>query len=207
MAVRRTSIVTVEGFQSSYVDASNLLTSERIKHIDDSGNIVTLKQALGEAGGVTQVDTLPATGEEGKIYYNTTDGKYYTYDDGEYAPLGVEETTIITDIDDVETYGPSDTPSECDYIIEPNVFYNIEDWDNASPAGSADGLMLHIDSAEGVYAGRFTAWKDDMALGFFGADVTIPDNIPDIVQGHTYEFNLYQGVCLITDITSSEGGE
>lgn len=210
MAVRRTSIVTVEGFQSSYVDASNLLTSERIKHTDDSGNTTTLKQALGEAGGVTQVDTLPATGEGGKIYYNTTDGKYYTYSDGEYTPLGSSEVAVITDITDVEVYAVGGVTSECTYVIEPNIFYNIEDWDNSSPSGSADGLILYINSVEGPYAGRFTAWKDNMFLGFFvtdGTDVIVPDNIPDIIEGHTYEFNLYQGVCLIVDITSTEGGE
>lgn len=33
----------------------------------------------GAGGGVEKVDTLPEKGEEGKIYYNTNDKKYYTY--------------------------------------------------------------------------------------------------------------------------------
>lgn len=34
---------------------------------------------IGGAGGVQKVDTLPEKGEEGKVYYNTTEKKYYIY--------------------------------------------------------------------------------------------------------------------------------
>lgn len=49
-------------------------------------SIEGLAEYLSKAGiaGTTTVDELPVTGEVGKIYYNTSDGKYYTYstDDG-----------------------------------------------------------------------------------------------------------------------------
>lgn len=43
-----------------------------------------VKTNIGGDSGVTSVSVLPDIGEVGKIYYNTTDGKYYTYstDDG-----------------------------------------------------------------------------------------------------------------------------
>lgn len=48
-------------------------------------------------GGVEKVDTLPKTGEEGKIYYNTTDKKYYTYtNEGGFNEIGSGIETVTT---------------------------------------------------------------------------------------------------------------
>lgn len=40
---------------------------------------ITKAENIIGGAGVTQVAELPATGDEGKIYYNTTEKKYYTY--------------------------------------------------------------------------------------------------------------------------------
>jgi hypothetical protein len=40
---------------------------------------ITKAENIIGGAGVTQVTELPATGDEGKIYYNTTEKKYYTY--------------------------------------------------------------------------------------------------------------------------------
>lgn len=43
---------------------------------------------VSAGNGVTKVDTLPEQGEQGKIYHNTTDGKYYVYDGSKYSEFG-----------------------------------------------------------------------------------------------------------------------
>lgn len=51
----------------------------------------------GNSTGVTSVSTLPATGEEGKIYYNTTDNKYYIYNtDSGFSTLG--DDILVDDV-------------------------------------------------------------------------------------------------------------
>ena len=46
----------------------------------------------GAGGGVEKVDTLPETGEEGKIYYNTTNKQYYRYHEGSgFSTMGLED--------------------------------------------------------------------------------------------------------------------
>lgn len=49
----------------------------------------------GNGTGVTSVSSLPATGEEGKIYYNTTDNKYYIYNtDSGFKILGGDDIMV-----------------------------------------------------------------------------------------------------------------
>lgn len=51
----------------------------------------------GAGGGVEKVDTLPKTGEEGKIYYNTSDGTYYGYDKKGFTAIGsdIEKVRVL----------------------------------------------------------------------------------------------------------------
>ena len=47
---------------------------------------------IGGAGGVQKVATLPEKGEEGKIYYNTTNKQYYRYHEGSgFSTMGLED--------------------------------------------------------------------------------------------------------------------
>ena len=162
-----------------------------------------------KGGGVIIVNTLPDTGEEGKIYYNTTTGTYYISDNGKWRTFN--ETTVVTSLDDVETWGHQGVLSFNEYILEPNIFYNISNWDNSGTPQTYPGIRLHVTNLNGLYAGRFTAWKDNMSLWFTSdnnEELIVPDNIPDIVNGHTYEFNVWQGVLILVDVTSTEqGGE
>lgn len=74
----------------------------------------------------------------------------------------------------------------------------------------ADTSMTFKFVGDGIYAGRFTAWADDMNITW-PASVTTPDSVDTtIVNGHTYEFNVWQGVLILADVTtttSTEGGE
>lgn len=82
MMIRNKSVVTTSGFTDSYVPIEKAL--QRIGGISGFG-------------GVIQVAELPATGEESKIYYNTTEKKYYTYttDDG-WKEIGNDNITTST---------------------------------------------------------------------------------------------------------------
>lgn len=90
-------------------------------------------------GGVEKVDTLPKTGEEGKIYYNTSDGKYYVYDKKEFTSIGSGIETVTTfnvipngvDVPSVDTQIPI-APDEESYPF-PALYYrytndNIKLW-------------------------------------------------------------------------------
>lgn len=51
----------------------------------------------GAGGGVQKVDTLPEKGEDGKIYYNTNNKKYYTYTNkGGFNEIGSGVETVTT---------------------------------------------------------------------------------------------------------------
>lgn len=168
-----------------------------------------VKQIQTGEGGVTKVDTLPEQGEEGKIYYNTTTGTYYISDNGKWRTFN--ETTVVTSLDDVEhEQGIANS-----YILEPGVFYNISNWrtfEDDSPINNR--LYFNFNPYDGIYAGRFTAWADDMNITW-PAGVTTPDSVDTtIVNGHTYEFNVWQGVLILADVTTTaaantttEGGE
>lgn len=173
-----------------------------------------VKIKFDDGGGVTKVDTLPEQGEEGKIYYNTTTGTYYISDNGKWRTFN--ETTVVTNLDDVPRQ-PSVGGAQAwnSYVLSPNVFYNIANW-NRVPAGGvpSTSMVFDFNPADGIYAGRFTAWADDMNITW-PAGVTTPDSVDTtIVNGHTYEFNVWQGVLFLADVTTTanantttEGGE
>jgi hypothetical protein len=168
------------------------------------GNFIEISSpAVPES--VVSVDELPESGDAGKIYYNTTDNTYNIWDaeKSAFTHLGVDETVVITDIDDVEQAKEELIPGTQSviangYVLEPNVFYNIENWQKDL---TFDGIAFKFDATDNnVYAGRFTAWADAMSIGL-PAGVSLPDETVDIIEGHTYEFNIWQGVCIIQDVT------
>ena len=88
-------------------------------------------------GGVKKVDTLPETGEAGKIYYNTTDGTYYVYDKKGFTTIGngIETVAtfnhIFTDLASVDTQIPIAPDEDSDPL--PALYYqytkgNIKLW-------------------------------------------------------------------------------
>lgn len=94
-------------------------------------------------GGVEKVDTLPEKGEEGKIYYNTTDKKYYTYtNEGGFNETGSGIETVTTfgvvpkgeDMPSVDTQIPISPDEQSDFLLAlPALYYqytndNIKLW-------------------------------------------------------------------------------
>lgn len=146
-------------------------------------SIEGLAEYLSEAGiaGTTTVDELPTSGEGGKIYYNTSDGKYYIYTDGAFKELGStsvipivatadmkhtyvynttiddKEVTVHAGTDDDFASGATGAPvvgatrDENGYYLEPNKFYEL---------GTVGELRLYCVNNSNTevkeYMGRFT---------------------------------------------------
>ena len=200
----KTSTINKVQDSSNYIEGNLYYDSEEKKHY-------VYKDGKLEPFGVDIeiISNLDAqfTPQEGKIYYNQYDYSYYTYN-GEFNKIGKETVDVITNIDDVPQQTPVEgTQAWNSYVLSPNVFYNIANWDRI-PSGSISNTSMVFDfnPADGIYAGRFTAWADDMNITW-PAGVIIPDSVDTtIVNGHTYEFNVWQDVLILTDITATGGG-
>lgn len=203
-----------------------------------------LKYFMGvEEPEVTTINSLDRKGENGEIYYNTSDGQYYLYNNG-YSQIGQDviitdelpergmegrlyynpdnstystfntvsgeweiiatKNKVISNINDVEPlvrYGTGN--NVVGYILEPNTFYNImTNWE-MSGCTINDCTLFFDTSDENVYAGRFTITEDSPNI-IWPTGTIYPDSNPELENGHTYEFNVYLGVCLITDITYTQ---
>lgn len=190
---RRASIITVEGFQKSYV---------------------TLKEAIKKVGlntpdsGVTTVDELLDSGEQGKVYYNTTDNKYYIYNGEEFKEFGVTNPPIINVTG--ENIMSDDLIVGVKYTLTPNAYCNLG---SVAFNDLVEGVVIDIEpsTTEALsYTGRFTVGSVSTNTFTFPSDsgIIIPDEqaekLADLEAGHTYEFNIFANVFMISDITATE---
>lgn len=207
--------------------------------------------------GVIIVDSLPASGEIGKIYYSTENGTYFVFEDeigfkpitnfayvsalpetGEPGVLylstdvmyGVpgtgypyfylwngndyvllNTTTIVGELNEdmqvTTRVEGEDVLQINNYKLRPDYFYNITDWDMSEGADTTMTFVFSVRGNPGVFAGRFIAWADDMNITW-PTGVIVPESaeIP-IVANHIYEFSVWLGVLLITDVTPSQEPE
>lgn len=176
-------------------------------------NIHTVKDALDKAleggNGVINVESLPATSEaeEGAIYYNTETGIHYLFD-------GANFTEINTSVMPVVRKTGTSTALQYGVSIQPNC-YNIITIPLAASVEAKPFVFNFVDVPEatmaGQYVGRFTALADNQAISLYtdttGVSLHWPNDVPDIVEGHTYEFNLLYDTCLLTDITVTSQSE
>lgn len=231
-----------ENISSNSIRYANKILTDIIRKLED--------------GIVSNVTTLPEQGEDGKIYYNKADGKFYICQNDMYILLGsiinvdaelpnagepgiiyclkrsnkdkdhpleytyhiwngddfVELSTnkVIRELNDnMKVRGSSPGPNAPaqiltnTYQLHANYFYNIANWDMSE---GTDTSMTFRFISEGIYAGRFTAWANDMTITW-PTGVIIPDSVDTtIINGHTYEFNVWQDVLILTDITATGGG-
>lgn len=163
-----------------------------------------------EMNGVTPVDTLPATGEQGKVYYNTTDNKYYIYNGTDFKPFGGDVNPQIVDDLQGTIIGDDKIISGIQYTLEPNVYYDL----GTAVTAFNDSLNLVVEESVDealTYYGRFTVSSEyttgtpNISLPAF---VIIPDEqqerLNDMEASHTYEFNIFANVFMISDITATE---
>lgn len=110
-----------------------------------------------------------------------------------------DKIAVETDLNHVQR---SDASIPNSYLLNPDVFYNIANWNRDT--NQSIGMTFGFNRAAGAYAGRFTAWANNMNLTWpTGVDVVDADSL-EITSGHTYEFNVWLGKCIIKDVTGGE---
>lgn len=80
--------------------------------------------------------------------------------------------------------------------LDANKFYKF---------GSVSALTLTLNAAGSglaIYAGKFTASADNISITL-PSGTSITDSSVDIESGNTYEFSILDGVCIISDITTT----
>lgn len=172
-------------------------------------NVFGKRVKLNVSGGVTSVSSLPEQGEQGKIYYNTTDNKYYTYNGSDYEVLGSAVVKRVTE---------EDPSSIGQYYIKENTLYDdCFLWGLKVISGATTAVLDIVteqpdDDNAHCYVFRTTIpnTTDDFNITF-SPNVKIPDEVNDFISsmetGHTYEFNIFADVLLISDVTVTDAEE
>lgn len=223
MSVRRKSILTTEGFEESYVDIKKVID----KVIDPS-----------KLGGVTKIHGTPDDQgedfviEEGKIYYDIDDEKYYlggneayyqipTIDDVVYAIqnneeywVSINEWPILAAPEQRKINGVSQPGC---YDIRPFTLYT----GGFNPASGTQGQSPTLDIAlldgSAVHTREYcfyytqsgsTVPQISIHVNEAVTQVTVPDSVAELIagmeDGHTYEFNIFNNVLLVSDITATQ---
>lgn len=147
-------------------------------------SIEGLAEYLSKAGiaGTTTVDELPASGEEGKIYYNTSNGKYYTWSGthSEFSQVVTANDIVDPSIPIISTSGGLNTihPVHTAVYIDPmdntkNYFVGSNDDFDAGGTRQGDEFEDTIADTQGFYLepnkfyklGTISAETDSDVLG------------------------------------------
>lgn len=89
----------------------------------------------------------------------------------------------------------------------PNVYWDFTDMAAVTYiriATKAGGLSLLSSSSMLLpIQGKFIAGIDNLPISNYDDCIIFPDNLPSIVSGHTYEFNIFDGVFNLIDVTQT----
>lgn len=164
-------------------------------------------------GGVTKVNTLPETGEAGKIYYNTSDNTYYVYNNDKFEPIAKQGMAKGTP-EIIGHYAISGSDlTGVNLKLQPNTYYNLSDaiWFTDQDLDNPDvgSLTFTFDGLDGTadvvnsYVFRMiigVASPNLVFTGVFIPDVT-KEILDDLELNHEYEFNVFDKYMLVTDVT------
>ena len=174
-------------------------------------NIFGRKVAIkGGDEGVIKVNGVPANPEPGKIYYNTVNGEYYTGGDSRIDTIATSGNYEQTVPKHWKMKSFSFTVSPGQYSVKPYIVYS------GSPNADSGGVLRfnltdeYPDQAK-EYIIRYTHKNTVQSIVFSvvlpGLTISVPDSAQEILSnlevGHTYEFNIFGRVLLVTDITAS----
>lgn len=179
---------------------------KQLQHRSVFGRIVKIGGGGGE--GITKVTTLPESGEEGKIYYDTTEKKYYTYtSEGGFSEIG---TTAMPHGEAPEN--TSETPlASAKYVLKPNTYYDFDEFYTEDTTVAPLPVIINFDdinneTVANSYVFRMTVPTTGV-MNMTMSGVIITDSakeiLDDLEQGHRYEFNVFDKVMLVTDITQT----
>lgn len=177
-----------------------------------NGSLVPVGGGGSDGDGVTKVNTLPETGEAGKIYYNTSDNTYYVYNNDKFEPIA-KQGMAKGEPEITGHYKIKKGVTGVCLTLQPNTYYDISDaiWftnqDLETP--NVGGLTFTFDGLDGTddtinsYVFRMIIGVDSPNLVFTG--VFIPDVTKDVLDNlelnHEYEFNVFDKYMLVTDVT------
>ena len=205
------SYVIIEGYEKNKVFLGEVIK----KYIPNPDDL----------NGVKSVDALPDTGEEGRIYYNTTDKCYYYYSIGEYKSLATigEVDTAVRESTFMKLAYPSPIIRNKDNVFYDEYSVAENTYSVLGTVGAARTVDV-ITTSAAVFAisfktttlasgtthsvtGRFTVDENNTGLSIYlDPGIYIPDDNDftggtGFEAGHTYEFNILHDVCLFSDIT------
>lgn len=166
------SIVTVEGFEQSYVSIDKVLEHKGIKPNNDD------EQEDKPELNFMQDET---TG----IFYTTVD------DDPVIVAHNLEKVVVTP-----EAIAP-DTALVATIILSPTHYHSIGDADGLTFLTVVDDTF---DYSLCTFVGRFTANSDDVNITL-PSSILPADSNPNIKSGHTYEYSIFDGVFSIFDVT------
>lgn len=172
------------------------------------GRRVAIKDANTE--DIKKVSTLPVNGEKGQFYYNSTNDTYYVYDGTKFKPVGGDVNPPIVDNLQGTLYEDDDINLGTKFTLEPNIYYDLGTTN--FDVSQVKSIYLDVDESTDValsYMGRFSIAANSSLLGVVLPDYCIiPDEqaekLADLEAGHTYEFNIFANVFMISDITDTE---
>ena len=164
---------------------------------------------------IKRVDELPDASEarEGAIYYDTTYGKYYLFDGGDFTEINTSIMPVVrkTGTSTALQYGVSILPNCYNIITIPEDIIHVQDPNVPDRSFVFNFIDMPDATMAGQYVGRFTAIADNQAISLYTSTPNVnlhwPDNVIEIEEGHTYEFNLLYDTCLLTDITTTSQSE
>lgn len=160
-------------------------------------------------GGVINVDSLPepSKAKEGAIYYNIETGTHYLFDGANFTEINTSVMPVVrkTGTSTALQYGVSIQPNCYNIITIPEDIIHTQDPNATDRPFVFNFIDVPDATMAGQYVGRFTALADNQAISLYtsttGVSLHWPDDVIEIVEGHTYEFNLLYDTCLLTDIT------
>ena len=176
---------------------------KQLQHRNIFGKVVK----VGEGEGVTRVTTLPENGKEGEIYYNTTEKKYYLYDGASYSPIGSQGMPHGEAPENISEF----PLASAKYVLKPNTYYDFDEFYTEDTTVAPLPVIINFDdinneTVANSYVFRMTVPTTGV-MNMTLTGVIIPDSakeiLDDLEQGHRYEFNVFDRVLLITDVTST----
>lgn len=126
----------------------------------------------------------------------------YDEDTGVLYTIVNNEPVIIANILNkmaVAAIASSDTLA-ANITLDPTIYHEVESCDSLTIADVADDTY---DYSLCTFVGRFTANSDNV-------NITLPtgilpaDSNPDTEAGHTYEYNIFDGVFSLIDVTTTQ---
>ena len=102
----------------------------------------------------------------------------------------------------------ADSSNLVQIYLTPNVYWDLTVFGNidtfkATTCNRMQGYYSKFFRKQAHIIGRFIAGVNDTPISVIYGDMIFPDTNPSIISGHTYEFNIFDGVFNLIDVTQT----